>query len=220
MPPGGDETAAPVQEANGMGAARPGVEPSRAGIPAGAPVWSALLAPVNADLHPGTPDGAVVAAVTADSLIVEVGVEQVPAGITHLQHIHGFVDGSSAGCPAPSAADDNGDGIIDLIETRDASGVTMIPLHGDPASLELTGEGYPSADEEGRYVYRGSADLDDLREALASNFGVEDLALGDRVVYVHGVPSDTDLPETVRSLEGVPAHVTLPVACGTLSLED
>jgi hypothetical protein len=31
------------------------------------------------------------------------------------------------------------------------------------------------------------------------------------------VPADTDLPDSVQSLGDVPAHVTLPIACGEIN---
>ena len=37
-----------------------------------------------------------------------------------------------------------------------------------------------------------------------------------RVIFLHGVPEDAQLPDTVQSLGDVPAHVTLPIACGEI----
>ncbi len=41
----------------------------------------------------------------------------------HLQHVHGFKDGSDAVC-ADSAQDVNNDGIVNLMETQLVSGIT------------------------------------------------------------------------------------------------
>jgi hypothetical protein len=35
-------------------------------------------------------------------------------------------------------------------------------------------------------------------------------------VYIHGVPSATQLPSSVASLGPIPAQVTLPIACGKI----
>ena len=35
------------------------------------------------------------------------------------------------------AADKNGDGIIDLIETEPMSGTTMVPFHDNPVSMQI-----------------------------------------------------------------------------------
>jgi hypothetical protein len=112
-------------------------------------------------------------------------------------------------------ADANGDGIIDLIETREASGVTMVPLTDRPVSLEIGAQTYPKANDSGRLEYRQTIRLGQLESAMRKKFGTS-TALEQRVVYIHGVPESTRLPDSVRSLEGVPAHVTLPIACAEL----
>jgi hypothetical protein len=35
---------------------------------------------------------------------------------------------------------------------------------------------------------------------------------------VHGVAQDAELPDTVKSLPGVPAQMTLPVACSVIEM--
>jgi len=43
------------------------------------------------------------------------------------------------------------------------------------------------------------------------------LNLAGRHVVLHGVDASTPLPSTVASLPGLPAYLTLPVACGEIS---
>lgn len=57
---------------------------------------------------------------------------------------------------------------------------------------------------------------DDLSQAVQETFETP-LALERRVVFVHALPEGADLPPTVASLEGVPARVTLPLACAELA---
>jgi hypothetical protein len=133
----------------------------------------------------------------------------------HLQHIHGYVeeDASFASCPL-SGADANDDDIVDLIETQDFTGITLIPLHEDPVSLAIQSETYPTANEDGEIDYMQSVSLEELEQALQETHDIESLDLAQRTVFVHGVSPDADLPDTAESLPDVPAHVTLPVACG------
>jgi hypothetical protein len=91
----------------------------------------------------------------------------------------------------------------------------MIPMIDEPASLDIQGAGYPQAGEAGRIMHFTSAEHDPLAEAVEDSFGTP-LAFERRVVYFHGVPDGVSLPDTVRSLEGVPSSVTLPVACAEL----
>jgi len=148
---------------------------------------------------------------------LEIGldVEGLSPGM-HLAHVHGFAvaDPGQSTCPGPDA-DANGDGYVDLIETRDAAGVTMIPLTDAPASLEIQSQSYPTAQEDGSMTYRQTVDLSALAEAVSDKFGTP-LALERRVVFIHGAPAGASLPDSVRSLEGVPASVTIPIACAEL----
>jgi len=134
----------------------------------------------------------------------------------HLVHIHGFAeaDPREAVCPTMEA-DTNEDGFVDLVETRATAGVTMVPFTADPAGLEIGSESYPKPNEAGKVAYRQTVDLNALESAMQDKFGTS-AAIGRRVVFIHGAPEDAELPDTVRSLEGVPAEVTIPVACAEL----
>lgn len=83
--------------------------------------------------------------------------------------------------------------------------------------MKIDASTYPQAGDEGKIQYRQSVPLDGLRAALAQAFPGQDLDWDRRSVIVHGVPADAGLPESAQSLPGVPAHVTLPIACGTLA---
>lgn len=152
-------------------------------------------------------------------LAISLSVSGVPQGM-RLAHIHGFAvpTPTPATCP-DAAADANGDGFVDLIETRDQAGVTLIPFTDNPASLTLLSETYPTANDEGRLTWEKTVDTAELTEALLSRFDTP-LALETRVVFIHGAPQDADLPDTVQSLEGVPAVVTIPIACAELHPAD
>lgn len=176
--------------------------------------FTARLSPVNADLLDSTPSGEATLEVRGDSLMITVTAAGLPPGMPHLQHFHGFEDGSAARCPG-AEADENGDGVIDVTETAALAGTTMVPFHGDPTTMEIDADSYPRADDEGAYTYRHTVDLQSLRAAFREKFG-GDLDLSQRVVFIHGVPADETLPETAQTKAGLPAHVTLPIACGPL----
>ena len=65
--------------------------------------------------------------------------------------------------------------------------------------------------ERGTYHYEASTSVSTLMQALG-----ESLDLPARHVVIHGVDLDTPLPATVQSLGGLPAQITLPVACGEI----
>jgi len=176
---------------------------------------------VSGELQPvnpvgGTPVSGSVSIVSENgTLTLTLEADGLSPGM-HLAHVHGYAepDPAQSSCPGEDA-DSNGDGFIDLVETREAAGVTMIPFSADPASLVVQTDTYPAADGSGQLRYRQSVDLSSLSAAVGSEFDTP-LAIARRVVFVHGLPEGTNLPDSAQSLEGVPAHVTLPVACAEL----
>lgn len=126
----------------------------------------------------------------------------------HPQHIH-----AADTCPPPEA-DTNGDGFIDVIEGLPFYGEIMIPLDANLANLGSE-TSFPMA-EGGTIDYEQSTSTADLTKALAA-MGYDGINLPKRHVVLHGVSPDTDLPDTVQSLGGLPAYLTLPVACGEIA---
>ena len=178
--------------------------------------YVADLVPLNTQAAGGEAKGTATVTVSGDTLTIKLNASGTPPGIMHLQHFHGFAEGDQASrCPAPDA-DANGDGIIDLIETEPLVGTTMVPFHADPASLAIVADSYPTAGEDGAYNYEQSVSLTALEAAFGKAFPGQKLDFERRVIFLHGVPEDAQLPDTVQSLGDVPAHVTLPIACGEI----
>lgn len=175
--------------------------------------YVANLQPLNAE-YGGGASGEARLHMEGSDLVIEVDAQGLSPGI-HLMHYHGFVAGDDATC-AGAAQDANQDGVIDLVETESVSGTTLVPFHDHPASLEIPSQNYPEASDQGAMEYQQRVPLEDLERALSQTHGIENLSLDTRVVYIHGVPAETALPETAQSLPGVPAQVTLPIACGVL----
>jgi hypothetical protein len=181
--------------------------------------YLALLTPLNSSVTKLETSGAARFTIDGDKLTIVVDVRNAPVGIVHLQHFHGFKTGDKdATCPT-AAADANGDKIIDLIETEPMAGTTMVPFHDDPVSMEIPSETYPKASAQGAYHYEKTVSLKSLDEAFGKAFGGQNIVLDRRVVFVHGIAPDTTLPSTVSSLGEIPAHVTLPIACGVIEKE-
>lgn len=177
-------------------------------------VFTAKLTPLNAAKIGTSTTGDARLVVADGKLTVAIDLKGLPPGM-HLQHFHGFPDGKDASCPT-SANDANGDGYIDLVETEPVAGTTMVPFHAHPATLEIPSDSYPVADESGAAHYANTESVADLENALKEKFKSPVLALETRVIFVHGVKSDTALPDSVKSLPGVPAQVTIPIACGKI----
>lgn len=177
--------------------------------------YDAKLSPLNTSVTGSKTTGVARFAVKGDKLVIDIKVKGAPPNTIHWQHFHGFKDAQAATC-AVQSADKNGDGIVDLIETESASGTTMAPFDAAPAAMDIAHGTYPKASADGSYTYHQVVPLKDLSAAFAKSYPGQALDLDKRVVYIHGVPSDTKLPSTVASLGPIPAQVTLPIACGKI----
>lgn len=179
--------------------------------------YVAHLQPLNTAITGGQTMGEARLVQRGNELDVDIRVQDAPAGIVHWQHFHGFEDGSPASCPG-AAADANGDGIVDLLETEPSSGTTMVPFISEPQSMDIPGGTYPTADAAGAYDYQATIPLDALQAAFNKSFPDQQLDLDRRVIFIHGVPESTALPASVQSLGPIPAQTTLPIACGVIEL--
>jgi hypothetical protein len=177
--------------------------------------YTAKLQPLNADKIGTSATGAGSFEIKDGSLAITIDASGLTPDLLHMQHFHGFPDGKDAECPT-STADVNGDGYVDLLETEPASGTTMVPFHAHPATLEIPSDTYPVADNDGVIHYQKTESVEKLEKGLQEKFKAPGLALAKRVIIVHGVAQDTKLPDTVKSLPGVPAQMTLPVACAAI----
>lgn len=173
------------------------------------------LQPMNTAVTDTKATGEARLSIDSGKLTITVTAEGLPPGIMHLQHFHGFKTDRVAHCPT-HAADTNGDGIVDLIETNATSGTTMVPFTADPASMKIVTDTYPTASDQGTYTYRQTVPLEKLQQAFANAFEGQNLDFDRRVVYIHGVLPDAGLADSVASLGDIPAHVTLPIACGEI----
>ena len=179
-------------------------------------VYEAQIQALNSNVTNLQTSGKARFVIDEEKMHVTIDIKNAPPGIEHWQHFHGFPDEEGVAICATDVDDANEDGIVDVVETETVSGTTMVPFNKFPAEMNIPTDTYPVADENGSYHYEIEISLDDLKSAFAEAFGGSDLKLDSRVIYIHGVPSDTNLPETVASLGDIPAHVTLPIACGKI----
>lgn len=182
---------------------------------AASPHYMATLHPMNRNVTGRDATATAAFVVDGDDLLVRIDAKGLPPGIEHWQHFHGFADDRAAACPT-ARADVNSDGIIDLIETEAAAGTTMVPFDTDPAAMDIAHGQYPHARADGTFSYEQTVSMPALNAAFAKAFAGQTPDLDRRVVFIHGVVTDAKLPTTVASLGPIPAHVTLPIACGVI----
>ena len=141
-------------------------------------------------------------------ITVAVNARGLEPDIPHPQHIHGKMGVGVC----PDASDDaNEDGVVDVVEGLPDYGGILVTLDSDLTDGTGTQvDGLPVADEDGTIRYRQTASLSAVRSGTD-----DELDLGRRHIVLHGVDPETPLPEA-QSLGGLPAWLTLPVACGEL----
>lgn len=180
--------------------------------------YRAPLQPVNPGITEAGLSGEVHFLRHRDELQITIEAEGLAPEVMHMQHLHGSRDGMDATC-APMVTEPGQEDVVDVFDIREYSGITLIPLHENPLSLEIETDTYPVSNRAGNYTYKQTVDWPALEQAMTDHYGIEYLELGRMVVYVHGVAEDKDLPESVRSPADVPAHMTLPVACAELDIQ-
>lgn len=177
--------------------------------------YVAHLNALNTDVSGSNTTGEAKFVVKNDSMTVTIDVKNAPANMEHWQHFHGFKNGDKADC-ATTSDDKNGDDIVDVVETEAVSGTTMVPFNKFPAKMEIGTDTYPRADENGDYHYEAKFAMKDLKKSFKKAFNDSLIQLDHRVLYIHGISTDQDLPETVASIANIPAQVTIPIACGKI----
>lgn len=181
-----------------------------------AQVFQAQLRPLNADLSHRPVTGQATVRIENGRFTVRVNAKGLEPGIPHPQHIHGKAELQEGSCPDMSA-DENGDGIIDVVEGVPDYGAIRLTLDGDLTDGPGTQvSSLPNPDNQGGAItYTASASAEAVTSGVDDAFGGYDLNLEKRHIVLHGVDPDTDLA-SAQSLGGLPAWLTLPVACGEL----
>lgn len=155
--------------------------------------------------------------IVGDALVVDGNMSGVAPRMAHAQHIH-----SGTVCPT-SAAEVNGDGVIDVLEGAPAYGPILISLDSDLSDPAVNA--FPVADSRGHYSYHEVVNINELIRAHtgvdpnpADAFGFlapgETLNITNRHVVVHG--TNKPLPDSAASIGGLPNEGTLPIGCGEI----
>lgn len=231
--PSPEATASPEAAASPEATASPTAEaPERV-------VYEAALNPANASGATGT----VRVVVDGNQAGIYIQAFGVAPGIPHLQHIHsgtqcadfsqdtnqdGFVDAVEgepvAGRPVLPLTLNLGQQ-----QTSGAGGASPSPAASPTDGTGAAVQDFPVASANGNYTYIGSISITEVRSMLEAESGngsgtagaasdAQMLAqlLNSRVIEIHGISPDVQLPDTVQSIMGLPATTTLPVACGVL----
>lgn len=183
-------------------------------------IYRAVLSPVNSKFVPNI-SGTIEVRIEGDELVAESTVAGAPVGVKHLQNV---MEGSS--CPT-EANDSNADGIVDIVEGVTSFGKILIPLDSNLSDQMLGIDFGPIANAAGAYVYRRSssfaalmADLNsddpDKEDNIVKLSSSQTLSLSRRVVIVHGVGRQAELPETTSTIGEAAKDQLVPIACGKL----
>ena len=179
-------------------------------------IYQANIVPLNADAIGMAAHGTTLFTINGDQLTINIEMFDTPANLQHWEHFHGFPDGQPAEI-ATAAQDVNHDGFVDLPETGAVSGTTMVPFDAAPHEMNVPNDNYPVSDDNGYFAYTKVVPLAALDAKFKETFNDSELELDKRVIYIHGVTDDVDLPDTVAGAVGhYSTHVTLPIAVGKI----
>ena len=184
-------------------------EPQHESVEASDGTYYTVLRPITFHSNGFIPYGAATFTLKENQLQVNISMDDDQA-VTHRQTLH-------MGSRCPTTADDtNGDTFIDYNEAMAVVGEALMPLDGDLNSQSAGSEVYPRGPA---MTYSRSASLSninaDLKESSRRNIGFEG-----RVVLIHGTSPNSSFPTSLASVNGEPAHLSLPVVCGVLKKID
>lgn len=190
------------------------------GAEPGVQEFLAILRPLNTELNgrPVTGISRLTIDEDNDTFRAEVRASGLETGMIHPQHIHELQEGGISECPPEPQADTNDDGVVDVLEGLPFYGAIEVPLDGNIPNLGMQASSFPVASgPEGTIDYSQEASLAELRAAVGAN----ELDLADYHVVLHGVDQNAGTPASAQSVAGLPAYLTMPVACGKLvALDD
>lgn len=135
-----------------------------------------------------------------NQLTVKIHATGLEPNAPHPQHIHGFMENkANSTCPT-SAADSNGDGLVDLVEGAPFYGPVLLPLY-------VPVDQFPVADANGMLTYERTFTLGETEfEEEGKLITRADLSpLQNRAIVLHGMTVNGEY------------IATLPVACGQIT---
>ena len=199
-------------DANLTGPDARGEAPTAPANHGGDAVYKAVLKPLNPNASARAAFGKAKIRVQGSMATVQLEAMGLDRNTLHLQHIH-------AADQCPTMADDvNRDGYLDLFEGVPKYGPILIPLDGNLSDEASNFASFPTA-PQGKINYMESVSVADLLAYQSVQDDGGFLNIAGRHIVIHGVAASTELPETVGTIDGVPAQVTIPVACGELVLQ-
>ena len=170
--------------------------------------YRAILRPMNNSLSGFIPSGVAEIKIVGDSVQVKTLLDD-DAGVAHMQNIH-----ISTRCPGQEH-DLNQDGIVDIVESYKVTGSVLVPLDADLSSDEQGRGIYPVGRN---FTYQETVPLKMLEDDVRKRTG-ENLNLAGRVVLIHGTANDTQISDSVQSLNEMSKNASVPIACGVIYRE-
>lgn len=174
------------------------------------------ISTLNQELNDGNEvDGRVAIRIARGIMRVNVYAQGLEPDMRHMQHLQASEE-TATECPGPDA-DDNNDGVIDVMEiTDEPEGVVLIPLNMGPSSLEVDVLTYPMANDNGEIQFEAHLHIDSLRTAVQEEYGIENIDFTRFTYILQGVSPETSLPQSTVTVGDIPPHATVPVGCAVL----
>lgn len=171
--------------------------------------YDAILRPLNTQLNGFIPSGRAKFNVSGETMEVTSYLED-DSRVQHIQNVH-------VGTRCPTQSDDeNGDGLIDIVEMKKVTGDVLIPLDADLSSIAAGADSWPMG--KGHTYVKSAKTTDMLNDLYASSRLTTDssINLAGRVVMVHGTVDLSRVPQSVQTLNGLPRNITVPITCGVI----
>lgn len=154
-------------------------------------------------------EGAGKITLTESGLTVNMKMTKVPRIRTIYQNIY------RGECP-DVMDDKNGDGLVDVIEAKDALSLKVLSLDTDLNTENNHLSVYPVSSIFGKYSYERTTTVEKFLANLKAISPQENLDLESSVVLLQGLPTYFFFPSTAQTTGNLSISETLPLACGKI----
>lgn len=173
---------------------------------------------INADANDEV-SGTVQLTVQGDLLRVVVTAEGLGKEMMHMQYLQTSETGEEISCSEATTGTNN-EGMVNMDEvSANENGIQRIPLHMGPSSLEMNVDTYPVTNINGELQFQRTVSLDSLRNAVRTEYGMQDLDFSRFTYVIQGVSGTSNQSDSVESGSGLPRNGNVPIGCAQLEEE-
>lgn len=156
--------------------------------------------------------GEIAMRIEGDLMRFTVSAEGLAPDLMHMQYLLVSQTGDETQCPG-SEEEVERMGESNGSTTTSGTTIRRIPLHMGPTTLNLESDTYPRTNANGELQFSRVVSLDSLRNAVRTEYNMQDLDFSKFTFVVRGIPGTQSSPDPIGN---APGAQNIPVGCAKL----